>query len=365
MRTIFLLFVFSSFSVSAQTDFFEKYYPAINEAERAFVRDEFPEAIRHYTRAFKEVEKPLARDLYNGVVCYYLSGNVDGAKPWLLLLAGKGIPPAVLESQEAFKVPNIQEEWEIFKPVYLQIYDMFSPVKEEATDLLIRNIQEKMEEIRVIHNSLPDIYYEMDSLTVLSVKDSVAISQGESKMKSIYDAISRAAADHIIHKGLPAEENYGVVSEDLTMDALRSFLSNINFYSLLTGASEASRELITLLNEKLIEEVGKGNVHRDYVLETVGAGSLVFLRLVIPDELSCAARGDQIFIKSGGRGADRSFDLLFGENEEAEIAKAYYSVFRNEYFLMNEMASYEDVAAENCGHIMKLGQELIRVEFPD
>lgn len=362
MRAV--LFLFFSFPVFAQTDFYEKYYPAIDRAEQAFIRDEFTEAIRHYTEAFKAVEKPLARDLYNGVVCYYLSGNIDGAKPWLLLLARKGIDPAVLESQEAFRASNIQAEWESFKPVYRQVYDMFTPDKDDATDQLIRSIQEQMEEIRTLHNSLPDIYYEMDSLTVLTPEDSAAISLGESKMKAIYDAISRAAADHIIRHGLPSEDRYGIVSEDLTMDALRSFLSNIRFYSLLTGAAgETGPELVHQLNEKLLEEVGKGNVHRDYVLETAGAGNLSFVRLVIPEELSCTVKGDLVFVKPRSKEADDSlFDLLSGENEEMQIAKGYYSIFRNEYFLMHEQATYEDVEAENCEHIMKLGQELIRVE---
>lgn len=361
------LAVISCFSASAQTDFYEKYYPVIDRAEQAFIRDEFTEAIRYYTEAFKAVEKPLARDLYNGVVCYYLSGNIDGAKPWLLLLARKGIDPAVLESQEAFKATNIQEEWENFKPVYQQIYGMFVPSKDEATDRLIRDIQEKMEEIRVIHNTLPDIYYEMDSLTVVSPEDSAAISRGESKMKAIYDTISRAAADHIIRYGLPSEDRYGIVSEDLTMDALRSFLSNIRFYSLLTAASEdgsAGQELISRLNEKLLEEVGNGNVHRDYVLESVSGENLSFVRLVIPEELSCVTTGDQVFIRPRNR-SDRSFDLLMGENEELQIAKGYYSVFRNEYFLMHEKAVYEEVVAENCEQVMKMSEELIRVEVPD
>lgn len=365
MRAVFLLFIFSSFSVSAQTDFYEKYYPAIDRAEQAFIRDEFTEAIRHYTRAFKEVEKPLARDLYNGVICYYLSGNVDGAKPWLLLLARKGIDPAVLESQEAFKAPNIQEEWESFKPIYQQVYDMFAPVKDEATDQLIRNIQEQMEEIRVIHNGLPDIYYEMDSLNVLSAEDSAAISRGESKMKDIYTTISAAAAEHIIRYGLPSEDRYGIVSEDLAMDALRSFLSNIRFYALLSTASGGGREVMGLLNERLLEEVGKGNVHRDYVLETVSGEHLSFVRLMIPEGLICAASGEQVFIKPRDKDSDRSFDPLFGENEEMQIAKGYYSIFRNEYFLLCDTATHEDVEVENCEQLMKTGQELIRVELPD
>lgn len=359
MRAVLFLFVFCSFPAWGQTDFYEKYYPAIDRAEQAFIRDEFTEAIRHYTEAFKAVEKPLARDIYNGVVCYYLSGNIDGAKPWLLLLARKGIDPAVLEGQEAFKASNIQAEWKTFRPVYQQIYDTFSPDKDEATDQLIRTIQEQMEEIRKIHNGLPDIYYEMDSLTVLTPGDSAAISLGESKMKAIYDAVSTAAADHIMRYGLPSEDRYGIVSEDLTMDALRSFLSNINFYSLLPGTSP---EMLRPLNEKLLEEVGKGNVHRDYVLETVDAGKLSFVRLVIPDELSCAVKGDAVFVKPRTKGPDDSFELLAGENEEMQIAKGYYAIFRNEYFLIHEQATYEDVVAENCEHIMKLGQELIRVE---
>lgn len=366
MRAI--LFLFLSFSASAQADFYEKYYPVIDQAEHAFIREEFTEAIRHYTEAFRAVEKPLARDLYNGVVCYYLSGNIDGAKPWLLLLARKGVDPAVVESQEAFKASNIQAEWESFKPVYRQVYDTFSPSKDELTDQLIQNIQEQMEEIRTLHNNLPDIYYEMDSLTVLSSEDSAAISRGESRMKDIYHAISVASADHIIRYGLPAEERYGIVSEDLTMDALRTFLSNIRFYALLPTASEDGRtgpEMMTRLNEKLLEEAGKGNVHRDYVLETVSGGGLSFVRLVIPDDLSCSAQGEQIFVRPRSDGSDRSFDVLFGENEEMHIAKGYYSIFRNQYFLMHERASYEDVGAENCEQIMKLGQELIRVEAPD
>ncbi len=356
MKAFFFLIV--SFSLSAQTDFFERYYPAIDRAEAAFVRDEFTEAIRHYTEAFQAVEHPLARDLYNGVVCYYLAGNIDGAKPWLLLLARKGIDAGILESQEAFRVENIQVEWESFKPVYRQISDRFVPEKEEGTDRLIMDIQEKMEEIRILHNEFPDIYYDMDSLTVLSPEDSATIHTVENKMKAIYDAISRSAAEHIIRHGLPSEERYGIVSEDLTMDALRSFLSNIRFYSLL----EPGSGMISLLNERLVEEVGKGNVHRDYVLELLGGGNLAFVRLLIPIELPCHESDPPVFIHPK---ADHNFDLLLGENEEMQIEKGYYSVFRNKYFLMHERATLEDRVADDCTQLMGMNKELIRVKIPD
>ncbi|ADQ18898.1 hypothetical protein Lbys_3237 [Leadbetterella byssophila DSM 17132] len=342
MRTLLLLLL--SFSAFAQTDFFEKYYPLIDQAEEAFINEEYNSAILFYESAFKEVEKPLARDIYNAIVCYYMAGNIDSAKPLLLQLASKGIDPQIIESQSVFDVSTIREAWQGFKPIYLQVYQMFTPDKDVLTDGLISKIQEEMDKVRDLHQKLPDVYFEEEGKPTL--EEVKKIKEIEAQMDELYLEISVASADYILVNGFPKEFQYGIVSEDLGMDALRNFLSNIGFYNQLQKAASMdkfSAEKLKTLKEKLIEEVGKGSIHRDYVWDLLsGDAKLEFVRVVLPETEEC----ESTYVKP--RNGE---DLFSFENEELLIAKAHYYLFKNLYFLMSDLATSEDIELASCKDI--------------
>lgn len=339
MRAILLVFL--SFTAFGQTDYFEKYYPLIDQAEEAYIHEEFNSALLFYASAFKEVEKPLARDVFNGVVCYYMSGNIDGAKPWLLQLAAKGVDPAILESQAVFQVEAIAQEWQKFKPVYLQVYQMFTPDKDGKTDELIGQIQAAMGEVRTLHGALPDVYFEMDSSTVLSSQDSLKIRETEVKMDKLYMDMAVKAVDYILENGLPQEGRYGITSEDLSMDALRSFLSNIQFYTLLEKSSDFPKARLQALKYRLLDEVGKGNVHRDYVWNLLYEDNqLEYVKVLGVEEC------EQWFLKPR-----LGEDLSFFENEELLISKGLYAVGKNTYFLLPDLGVGKEMEIENCTEI--------------
>jgi hypothetical protein len=339
MRAILLILL--SYTAFGQTDYFEKYYPLIDQAEEAYIHEEFNSALLFYTSAFKEVEKPLARDLFNGIVCHYMTGDIDAAKPWLLQLAARGVDPALIESQLVFQVADISLEWQKFKPVYQQVYQMFTPDKDADTDQLIEVLQEKMREVRILHASLPDSYFEMDSSTVFSQQDSLKIKDTEAKMDKLYMDMSLHAVDYILEHGLPQEGRYGINSEDLSMDGLRSFLSNIQFYSLLEKSDQFPKQKLQALKYRLLDEVGKGNVHRDYVWTLLYEDNpMEFIKVVGVEDC------EQWFLKPRlGEG------LSFFENEDLLTKKGLYAVAKNTYFLMPELGIGNEMEVEACSEI--------------
>lgn len=116
-----LLFLFPAGHLSAQ--FSKIYYPHINRAELAITREQYSEASAAYREAFANVRYPLALDLYNATVCKIILRDFDGAKPFLLKLAAKGIPAETLEADDLFQ--KVPAQWETFKPLYSQIQSTF------------------------------------------------------------------------------------------------------------------------------------------------------------------------------------------------------------------------------------------------
>ncbi len=256
-------------------------------------------------------------------------------------LAAKGVDPAILESQALFQVEAIALEWAKFKPVYLQVYQMFTPDKDAATDALIAVVQEKMGEVRSLHGALPDIYFDMDSSTVLSTADSLMIKETEAKMDKLYMEIALKAVDYILENGLPQESRYGLASEDLSMDALRSFLSNIQFYTLLDKSADFPKQRLQALKYRLLDEVGRGHVHRDYVWSLLYEDNqMEYVKVTGAEEC------EQWFLKPR-----LGEDLSFFENEDLLISKGLYAVAKNTYFLMPELGTGQEMAVKDCTEI--------------
>lgn len=366
---LLLLFCTRAF---AQTDYFDKYYPLVDKAENAFCKDNFKEAIDYYKQAFISVKKPHARDIYNGVVCYYLAGNIDGAKPWLILLAKKGIAPELLESQEAFQEQTIKNSWQSFKPIYVQIQSAFEPQPTDELNKLKEKFDSNSEAIREIYKELPEYVFEYDSTVVVSKEDSLNNNKKFREVERIYYQMSFDAIEHILKHGFPEEGVFAIADDNFLSDRFKSYISHLKFYSELNASKldtvlgQPKHELISKLNEKLIEEVAKGNIHRDYVLEVVKGDSvldnLYFVRAIVSKDLKCDDRNEHLFIKPKTDSNSRYFDLLLGENEEYQIEKGKYALFKNEYFLMNDVATLEAVFIDRCEELSKMYNDLIETE---
>lgn len=121
LKKLFLLFILISGRASAQ--FSKIYYPHINRAELAITRESYSEASAAYREAFANVKSPLVCDLYNATVCKILLNDFEGAKPYLLKMAIKGVSTETFEKEDVFQ--KVRSQWESFKPVYYQVLSTF------------------------------------------------------------------------------------------------------------------------------------------------------------------------------------------------------------------------------------------------
>lgn len=125
MKCLFLLLLSPLIALS-QADYFVKYYPQIDLAEKKVLEGDYRRAQFYYSEAFSAVQEPLARDIYNAVVCNFLLKDFTGAKPLLIVLAKKGVSLEILESNDAFHLEKVKHEWANFKLIYTQIANSFT-----------------------------------------------------------------------------------------------------------------------------------------------------------------------------------------------------------------------------------------------
>ena len=123
LKKLLLILGFLLPATPLAAQFSKIYYPHINRAELAITREQYTEALAAYREAFAAVKYPLALDLCNAVMCKISLRDFEGAKPFLLKLATKGIPAGTLEEDDLFR--KVSAQWETFKPVYSQIQSTF------------------------------------------------------------------------------------------------------------------------------------------------------------------------------------------------------------------------------------------------
>lgn len=363
VNKILLLFLFLPLLGTAQLSYFEKYYPQIDSAEYAFSQDNFKEAIKHYSQAFKEVEEPLIRDIYNGVICHFLTGNVDAAKPWLILLAKKDVDSKLLEVQEAFKEPQIKKAWEAFKPMYEQIRMGEEKSLTPKADELITLINDNIGKHNAFWEGFPKAFLEGDTtqFTASELKSWRTKAEGGRVFtQAIYDA----STQYILEHGVPSESEISIVSEDLLMNPLTYFFNKGFVYSNLHVTSDSlilskpKAEMIAEVNNKLISEVDKGHIHRDYVLKLVKMDykleSLFFIKARIPLEIDCGGEKMQLFLKPKLDNPSRYFDKLLGGNDSILEVKGQYAILKNELFLVSNVPIYEEVIIDSCDELQDL-----------
>lgn len=205
LKKLFLFLCFISGGASAQ--FSKIYYPHINRAELAITREHYSEASAAYREAFANVKYPLALDLYNATVCKILLHDFEGAKPFLLKLAAKGIPAGTLEKEDVFQ--KVHGQWEAFKPVYHQIQSTFESSLPDSVQAWAEEWQK----------SYVDNYYtRILTAHVGKSRESVMLNPNENitaRMK---------LEQHLSTTGGYGEEDAGLVSGDYLLTPLNAIL---------------------------------------------------------------------------------------------------------------------------------------------
>ena len=254
---VFLLIFTNGF---AQKPYSETYYPFINKAEVAIVQGEFREAHKHYHSAFVNVRYALARDLFNAAACKILLGDFDGAKPYFLKLAAKGIPPELLQNEEI--ILRISDKWDTFKPIYLQIYDNFTPTISEEVSEVLHKIKSASPTI-IQSGSVIEI--KADNPVYITRKGISLTSRSENQIQ-LEKLLDSTGGFHEHQSGM-ADPN--LLLDNLNTKAFSNLAQTVHFIS--HGNAEIKPELVKHLNTTNYthEGIEAGKWHRDIISQTL------------------------------------------------------------------------------------------------
>lgn len=92
----------------------------------------YQEASAEYKIVFESVNIPLAKDIFNVIVCKFLQNDFEGAKLYLLMLAKKGISIESLEKKDAFFMIHVRNEQQNFKTTYNKIKSFSFEIKDST-----------------------------------------------------------------------------------------------------------------------------------------------------------------------------------------------------------------------------------------
>ena len=106
-----LLIIFLS-SCSKPKDFdARKYYNHINRAELAICSENFDDALQEYDTAFKEIEKPFGKDIFNAALASQLNGDYESRNTYLQDIVNNSDDLDFVKSVFVDHYMN-EEEWE-------------------------------------------------------------------------------------------------------------------------------------------------------------------------------------------------------------------------------------------------------------
>ncbi|MCP9767391.1 hypothetical protein EGI22_05675 [Lacihabitans sp. LS3-19] len=383
MKALKLLIFFLPLISLAQEDFGKLYYPEINKAELAYTQDDYQASFTHYASAFSAVKKPLARDIFNAVVCKFMLKDFEGAKPLLLKLAQKGIPAEDLEKKEVFQIEEIKSEWANYKFVYEQFQSM---AEEKEDKELIKNLSRFDSLYSEVNQNLMVFLVIDGELKRMTRRDFDAnkkdeiLDESEAKSKSILNAIKSSElfveaqkyiVDYVLKNGIVSEEVLHVKGINFYRNEFSDAIQKYKFRILPTEEGGTRSEIIpfiaiseqkkVLFDQKIIEAVKNGTIHRDLApqlflnfrdnervlfskinIENTDAcknalkskTSLIYYTpeiILIPDSMKCLVNAD-----------------LFLDDDELIFEKAKYSVLKNSYFLITSNAQLEETTVPNC-----------------
>lgn len=385
MKYLFILLTIVLTSpLFAQADFRKEYYPKINRAEMAITKDDYQAAFSEYQSAFSAVKTPLARDIFNAVACKFLLNDFEGAKPFLLKLAKKGISVSSLEEKEVFKFDNIKNQWNDYKFSYEQIQSMQN--EEIAPDLLEKmsvfddkydSLKAKKLAFYVDQSGKQGILISKDlrnkkvenGLTPEQATSSEMISGNVSN--KLYTKAQIALVDFVIENGFVSEEKMLVESSGFlrnhyarNIDEYKfrmNFPSDGGYFTDFKPFSAISDEKKKEFDHKILESVGQGKIHRDLALKLLFGyktnNNLQFTKINIENIENCSLELKEktyslFYYKKTGHKLDdesqRTLEELQYGDSNLIFEKAKYKILENSYFSMSSDAQMEETTVPNC-----------------
>nr|MBP6620318.1 hypothetical protein [Leadbetterella sp.] len=357
---------------------------AINRAEMAITKDDYQTAFTEYQTAFSAVKTPLARDIFNAVACKFLLNDFEGAKPLLMKLAKKGIPGSSLEQKEVFMLDNIKSQWNNYKFSYDQIQGMQE--EKVPADLL-----EKMQSFDNAYDSLKanTLTFFVDqngNQRILISKDlrnnklNNTLTPEEAKMKSmingnvsheLFNKAQKALVDFVIENGFISEDNMFVEDSDFmrnyyawSIDKYRfrmKFRFDWGYSTDEVPFSAISDEKKKEFDQKIIESVSQGKIHRDLALKLLfgykADNKLLFTKINIENIENCSLDLKEktyslFYYKMTGQNLDaqsqRTLEELQYDDSNLIFEKAKYKILKNSYFSMSSDAQMEETTVPNC-----------------
>jgi hypothetical protein len=152
----------------AQENFLETYHPNRNQAEMAIISGDYQEAANFYAIAFKSVSNPLAKDIFNAMVCNLLIENYQISRSLLIKLAEKGISEDRISTKAIFELEKYDKFWKDNKGTYLSIQ---TAILQEDTGEL-KQKKEKLDSILRSFNSELNIRYnQLEDTTFLKTEN--------------------------------------------------------------------------------------------------------------------------------------------------------------------------------------------------
>ncbi len=118
-KTIFLL-VFFLINLSLFSQSFIKYNQLVNKAELSIIDSNYTKALYYYQDAFKLVEYPFAKDLYNALLCATFTNNFDIAFEYLYKLVHKGIEYENFAKNKYLNPLKEDKRWFEFEKYYYE-----------------------------------------------------------------------------------------------------------------------------------------------------------------------------------------------------------------------------------------------------
>ncbi|MCP9767390.1 hypothetical protein EGI22_05670 [Lacihabitans sp. LS3-19] len=378
MKALKLLIFFLPLISFAQEDFGKLYYPEINKAELAYTQDDYQASFTHYASAFSAVKKPLARDIFNAVVCKFMLKDFEGAKPMLLKLAQKGIPAEDLEQKEMFQIEGIKAEWANFRFVYEQFYSILEEKKDQdfieninTINELFKQNQENSIFRKILDNELK--YLPKDSTKNVDdiLKEKELILKKNLINSELYHKAQNFLVDYVIKNGFNDEESSHVKFGNFYRNELLNTIQDFRYIIVFTEESIVresdpfscvSSEKKELFDQKVIEAVKNGVIHRDVAsqlfLNFKEKEKVIFKKINIENSESCSLdlqnKNSMIYystkvsiIKDDMKYLQ--YSDLFLDNKLL-FEKAKYSVLKNQYFLItsNAFSQFEITTVPNC-----------------
>jgi hypothetical protein len=385
----------------AQENFLETYHPNRNKAEMAIISADYLAAANYYKIAFKSVLNPLAKDIFNALVCNLLIENYQASRSLLIKLAEKGISENYISANTIFELEKYDKFWQDNKGTFLSIQTAILQEdtgelkqKKEKLDAILRTFNS---ELNIRNNQLDDttllkaenaeknkllkinLNLEIDSIFNVKIREFTEILEKE-------DFLTEENTFMIENNKFLINEGYSIGEFDFDNTYLkRVFTRNetLNALSFITMRISQKPDSLfnVLLDKKLQEAVQKGILNPEYAIRNSSKLRKIFnlskielMKLSINYDSTCAESkafyDNKTYIKTEILDQKQLSDYQkitvdFGlETFDEKRKKDLYDKFDNQYFIFTNNVRLEVMSVSNCKEANKelIGFELYKKE---